>query len=275
MLIRIAMGDIPSQGNTVSAIIVSPAPGENLAANQDFKVEVQTANLVAGSFTNPQNTYYAAPQKLQGGKIVGHCHITIQSLGNSLNPKTPPDGAKFEFFKGIDDAGNNQGLLTATVTGGLPAGNYRICTMNSASNHQPVLSSIAQRGSQDDCTKVTVGAANAGNGGNGGNQGQNNQGNGGNQGNQGQGQGQGNAGQQTGVGNQQGQNGGQQQGQNGGQQQGQNAGQQQGQNGGQQQGQNGGQQGQQQGQNGQGGRNGGRRMKDKSKSRFAAREFVV
>lgn len=31
--------------------------------------------------------------------------------------------------------------------------------MNSASNHQPVIMPVAQRGAQDDCQKFTVGAA--------------------------------------------------------------------------------------------------------------------
>ena len=35
--------------------------------------------------------------------------------------------------------------------------------MNSASNHQPVLMPIAQRGAQDDCTKFTIGQGNGGN----------------------------------------------------------------------------------------------------------------
>ncbi len=66
------------------------------------------------------------------------------------------------FFKGINDAGNGKGLLQATVAGGLPAGNYRVCTLTSSSNHQPVIMPVAQRGSQDDCQKFVV----SGNGGN-------------------------------------------------------------------------------------------------------------
>jgi hypothetical protein len=50
------------------------------------------------------------------------------------------------------------------VTGGLPAGNYRVCSMTSSSNHQPVLMPVAQRGAQDDCQKFTVGGAAGGNG---------------------------------------------------------------------------------------------------------------
>lgn len=163
------MGDIPSTGNMISSIIVNPGPGDNIAANQDFDIQVQVSNLVAGSFTNAQNTYYAAPQQLKGGRVVGHTHVTVQTLGNSLAPNQPPDPSTFAFFKGINDAGNGNGLLSATVTGGLPAGNYRVCTMTSASNHQPVLMPVAQRGAQDDCTKFTVGGNGGNNNNNGGN----------------------------------------------------------------------------------------------------------
>lgn len=67
-------------------------------------------------------------------------------------------------FQGINDPGNGKGLLSVDITAGLAAGFYRVCTMNSASNHQPVIMPIAQRGAQDDCTKFTVGKGNAANG---------------------------------------------------------------------------------------------------------------
>jgi hypothetical protein len=158
------MGKIPSTQNMISGIITSPKPGENIAANKDFTVSVQTKGLTAGSFTNAAATYYSAPQDLAGnGQIIGHTHLTVQDLGNSLAPTTAPDPAAFVFFKGVNDAGNGNGLLSATVTGGLPAGNYRVCSMTSASNHQPVLMPVAQRGAQDDCQKFTVGAASGNN----------------------------------------------------------------------------------------------------------------
>lgn len=157
------MGKIPSTSNMVSAIIVSPKPAENIPANQDFTISVQTSGLSAGSFTNAAATYYAAPQNLaSNGQIIGHTHVTVQDMGNSLAPTKALDPNAFVFFKGINDAGNGNGLLSATVTGGLPAGNYRVCSMSSSSNHQPVLMPVAQRGAQDDCQKFTVG----GNGGN-------------------------------------------------------------------------------------------------------------
>jgi len=155
----IVMGDIPASNAMVSSIITNPLPGQDVAANQDFNVTVQMANLQAGSFTNPDSTYYAAPQALSSnGQVIGHTHVTIQDMGGSLTPTTALDAGTFAFFKGINDAGNGQGLLSATVTGGLPAGNYRVCTMSSSSNHQPVLMPVAQRGAQDDCTKFTIGA---------------------------------------------------------------------------------------------------------------------
>ncbi|KAL5330522.1 hypothetical protein ACEPPN_000039 [Leptodophora sp. 'Broadleaf-Isolate-01'] len=157
----IVMGKIPSTANMITGIITSPKPMEDLTPNQTFTVSVQTKGLAAGSFTNAQETYYSAPQDLDGsGKIIGHTHLTIQDLGNSLAPTQPPDPVSFVFFKGVNDAGNGNGLLSATVTGGLPAGNYRVCSMTSSSNHQPVLMPVAQRGAQDDCQKFTVGAGN-------------------------------------------------------------------------------------------------------------------
>ena len=151
------MGDIPAKTNMVSSIVTFPLAGsKDIQSDTTFNITVQMSNLVAGSFTNADATYYAAPQQLQGGIIVGHTHVTVQDMGSSLNPTTPLDPTQFAFFKGINDAGNGKGLLTATVTGGLPAGNYRVCTLASASNHQPVLMPVAQRGSADDCTKFTV-----------------------------------------------------------------------------------------------------------------------
>jgi hypothetical protein len=157
------MGKILSTSNMISAIIISPKPAENIAANKDFTIQVQTTGLTAGTFTNAAATYYSAPQNLaSNGQIIGHTHVTVQSLGNSLQPSTAPDPNAFAFFKGINDAENGKGLLSATVTGGLPAGNYRVCSMTSSANHQPVLMPIAQRGAQDDCQKFTVSAAAAG-----------------------------------------------------------------------------------------------------------------
>lgn len=46
------------------------------------------------------------------------------------------------------------GVLTADVTAGLPAGAYRLCSINSSSNHQPVIVAVAQHGSLDDCVYV-------------------------------------------------------------------------------------------------------------------------
>jgi hypothetical protein len=151
------MGDIPAKTSMVSSIITYPTTGgQAIASDTTFNITVQTQNLAAGSFTNADATYYAAPQFLDGGIIVGHTHVTVQDLGSSLNPTAALDATQFAFFKGINDAGNGKGLLTATVTGGLPAGNYRVCTMASASNHQPVLMPVAQRGTSDDCTKFVV-----------------------------------------------------------------------------------------------------------------------
>ncbi|KAI9791504.1 MAG: hypothetical protein M1816_003848 [Peltula sp. TS41687] len=175
----IVMGDIPAftQDTVVSSIMINPKPGDVIEADKTFDIQIKMSGMDTGSFTNPANTYYAAPQTLKGGKVVGHSHITCQNLGDSLAPDEPLDATTFTFFKGLNTAANAQGILSATVPKGLPAGNYRCCTMASSSNHQPVLMAVAQRGAQDDCTKFTASknGAEAGNGGaNGGANGGNN-----------------------------------------------------------------------------------------------------
>ena len=78
--------------------------------------------------------------------------MTIQKL-SSLETTEPLDPNIFAFFKGLNAPAQN-GILTADVIGGLPAGAYRICSINSSTNHQPVLVNIAQHGSLDDCSYV-------------------------------------------------------------------------------------------------------------------------
>ena len=150
------MGQIPAKNQMISTVITFPQDGESIKAGEDFNITLQVSNLQAGAFTNADATYYAAPQQLQNGLVVGHTHVTVQDMGNTLNPTTPPDPTVFAFFKGINDAGDGNGGLSAAVAGGLPAGNYRLCTLTSSANHQPVIMPVAQRGSQDDCTRFTV-----------------------------------------------------------------------------------------------------------------------
>lgn len=141
----IVMGQIPSQQNMVSTVITNPQNGEDIPPNQTFSFSASAINMVFGAFTNAQATYYSAPQALdpKSGNIIGHLHFTVQSM-SAANVKTPLDPKTFAFFKGVNDAGDNKGDLTAVVKGGLDAGTYRVCTLTSAANHQPVLMPVAQ-----------------------------------------------------------------------------------------------------------------------------------
>lgn len=79
----LAMGDIPSAANMVTTVILKPAPGEDVEPNKDFEIKLRIGNLVAGSFTNPQVTYYSAPQRLDNtGRIIGHVHVRSPSAAH-------------------------------------------------------------------------------------------------------------------------------------------------------------------------------------------------
>lgn len=149
-----AQGEVPSVDNMVSTLILAPPNGGKVLANKPFDVTVQTRNLITGHFSDPANgTYYTQSQQLQGGKILGHNHITVQFLGNA---KQDPDPKIFAFFQGLNNASNGQGKLTQTVTPIKQVGLYRICTMTSSFTHQPLLMPVAKRGSQDDCIRIDI-----------------------------------------------------------------------------------------------------------------------
>jgi hypothetical protein len=147
------MGAIPSTDNMPSAKFQIPTNGQTLPANTPFTITMAIANMQTGAFVNAEANYFAAPQQLNAqGQIVGHSHVVVESL-SALDQTTPTDPRKFAFFKGLNAAAVN-GVLTADVTAGLPAGFYKVSSINTAANHQPALVPIAQHGSLDDAVYV-------------------------------------------------------------------------------------------------------------------------
>ncbi|KAI0769340.1 hypothetical protein BD413DRAFT_628239 [Trametes elegans] len=142
------MGILPATTNMPAAKFVSPANLGTVPANTNFTVKMAIANLETGHFVNAAQNYFAAPQVVNAqGVIQGHSHIVIQRL-ESLSQTTPADPASFAFFKGLNDVA--QAGVLSTEVAGLPAGFYRMASINSAANHQPVLVAVAQHGALDD-----------------------------------------------------------------------------------------------------------------------------
>ena len=147
------MGLIPATTAMPSAKFVFPKNLDTIQANTNFTVQMAIKNLNTGFFVNPNTNYFAAPQDLaSNGMINGHSHVVIEAI-DSLTQTTPTDPTRFAFFKGLNAAAQN-GVLTADVTAGLPAGTYRLASINTAANHQPALVAIAQHGSTDDMIYV-------------------------------------------------------------------------------------------------------------------------
>lgn len=110
-------------------------------------------NLETGNFVNAQANYFAAPQQLNGqGVIKGHSHVVVEKI-DSLTSTQVTNPKQFAFFKGLNAAAQG-GILTADVANGLPAGVYRLSSINSAANHQPAIAPVAQHGSLDDIIYV-------------------------------------------------------------------------------------------------------------------------
>ncbi|KAF5377156.1 hypothetical protein D9615_006379 [Tricholomella constricta] len=150
------MGVIPSTKNMPSSKFVFPTNGATIKPDTQFTIQMAIRNLETGNFVNAQQNYFAAPQQLNAqGIIRGHSHVVIELL-TSMEQTTPLDPNVFAFFKGLNGKANGAGILTADVDKGLPAGVYKLSSINSAANHQPVLTPIAQHGSLDDAVYFTV-----------------------------------------------------------------------------------------------------------------------
>ncbi|KAI0662442.1 hypothetical protein C8Q70DRAFT_908839 [Cubamyces menziesii] len=143
------MGVIASNANMPSSKFVFPTNGGTVPANQNFTIKMAIQHLETGHFTNANENYFAAPQVVNAqGDIQGHSHVVIDPLP-SIDSTTPTDPTAFVFFKGLNDVAEG-GVLSVVVGGGLPAGAYRLASINTAANHQPALVAVAQHGALDD-----------------------------------------------------------------------------------------------------------------------------
>ncbi|THH29309.1 hypothetical protein EUX98_g4885 [Antrodiella citrinella] len=149
------MGIIPSSSNMPSSKFTFPQNFGTVKANTAFTISMAIAGMETGFFVNADENYFAAPQQTNAqGQVQGHSHVVVEQI-DSLTQTTVTNPQKFTFFKGLNSAAVG-GLLTADVTSGLPAGVYRLASINTAANHQPVLGPIAQHGSFDDQIYFTV-----------------------------------------------------------------------------------------------------------------------
>ncbi|KAE9394318.1 hypothetical protein BT96DRAFT_886646 [Gymnopus androsaceus JB14] len=150
------IGTIPAVTEMPSAKFSNPANGDTIPANTDFTITMNVNNLITGNFVNADESYFAAPQQVDAtsGQIIGHTHVVMELLSD-LGQTTPTNPQVFAFFKGVDAAAVN-GAVTVDVTSGVPDGAYRLCSINSSSNHQPVIVAVAQHGALDDCVYFTA-----------------------------------------------------------------------------------------------------------------------
>jgi hypothetical protein len=147
------IGAIPSVDNMPSSKFSFPTNFGTVKENTTFTIEMQMQNMQTGFFVNAKENYFAAPQFLNGqGQIQGHSHVVVEQL-SAIDQTSATDPKKFAFFLGLNTPAAG-GTLTAEVTKGLPVGFYKLSSINSAANHQPVIVPVAQHGSLDDVVYV-------------------------------------------------------------------------------------------------------------------------
>ncbi|KAF4598003.1 hypothetical protein EYR38_006397 [Pleurotus pulmonarius] len=152
----VPMGVLPDVEHMPSSKFTYPKNGDTMPAGKTFTISLAVNNLQTGSLANPQKSFIAAPQQVNAqGLIVGHAKVVIEAL-TGFNQTTPTDPTKFAFFEHIGSQAQG-GILTATVNDGLPDGYYRLSSMLSATNSQPIVVPALQPGIEDDTVYFTVG----------------------------------------------------------------------------------------------------------------------
>jgi len=151
------MGVLAPSTNMPSSKFVSPKNLDTIKSHTTFEIKMAIKHLETGHFTNADTKYYAAPQRLNSANdIMGHPHFVIEQL-SSVTSTVPPDPSKFVYFKGVNTAVDRDGNVSVNMTDGLPAGVYKLSSINSSANHSPVLVAVAQHGSLDDQVYVRIG----------------------------------------------------------------------------------------------------------------------
>jgi len=144
------MGVLAPSTNMPSSKFLKPKNLDAIKAHTTFQIKMAVRHFDVGHFTNPDTTYYGAPQQLNAGNdIIGHPHFVIEKI-NSVSSTDLPDPSKFVFFMGVNTAADDQGNVSVNMTNGLPAGTYKLSSINSSANHAPVLVAVAQHGALDD-----------------------------------------------------------------------------------------------------------------------------
>lgn len=146
------MGFLAPKNRMPHAKFVFPFNTAVIPPNTTFTIRLAVRNLVTGHFANPDTNFHAAPQETDPdtGEVIGHSHMALQTI-KSLESTEPIDPQEFVLFKGLNEKADDKGELSVVVPDGLPdEGFYRLASINSATNHQPALVAVAQRGPLDD-----------------------------------------------------------------------------------------------------------------------------
>ncbi|GAA6022768.1 hypothetical protein JCM10207_000409 [Rhodosporidiobolus poonsookiae] len=152
----VPMGVIAASNRMPSCKFISPKNLDVIAPLTTFQVQLKVNNLETGWNTNPMENFFSAPQATTpDGVIIGHSHFVIEKLDH-LRSFSLTDPQNFTFFGALNDGASQDAVLSGTVEGGLPEGYDRMASINTASNHQPLLVGVARHGALDDMIYFTV-----------------------------------------------------------------------------------------------------------------------
>ncbi|KAJ7087546.1 hypothetical protein B0H15DRAFT_297476 [Mycena belliarum] len=148
------MGVLPSSAHMPTSKFTYPRNGEILAPDSPMTIGLAVTNLAMGNSADLTTSFLAAPQQLDAnGNIRGRAFIVVEQLSASMF--APTDPKLFKLFTGVNALPDSTGVVTTTISG-LSTGFYRVSSIITATNGQPVLLPVLQHGAVNDAIYITV-----------------------------------------------------------------------------------------------------------------------
>ncbi|KAF9269772.1 hypothetical protein L218DRAFT_850904, partial [Marasmius fiardii PR-910] len=149
------IGAIPSVDHIPSVKFQFPTNGAVIRKDEPFTIELAVNKIATGNSVNSQTNFLAAPLQLDSnGLIIGRTAIVIEQL-DSLEQITPTDPSRFALYSGFATGAAN-GVQTTNVTQGLSEGFYRVSSIMTGANDQPIVAPVLQHGAIDDIVYVSI-----------------------------------------------------------------------------------------------------------------------
>jgi len=149
------IGVIPASTKVPSLRFQSPVNQQTVRTRQPITFQIKVSNFEPGNQVNLDTNYLTAPQTLNGAGLIKGFVTVACDARTSFQDTTPPRIEAPAAFQASGARAQN-GVVSLTIGGGLPAGTYRCTVTPYSTNGSPLITPKAQRGAMIDTVYIKV-----------------------------------------------------------------------------------------------------------------------